>query len=59
MTKHYCDFCGKECPQDKLKLAVFCDSLKGDGGKEYYDICEDCLGMIHTMIDGKMMGEKK
>lgn len=58
MTKSFYDFCGKETPLDKLKLLVVCDNPRSDG-KEYYDICEDCLGMIHTMIDGKMMGEKK
>jgi len=57
MTKHFCDFCNKEKLQDALKLLVICDNLRAEGGKEYYDICKDCLDRIHEMIEDKRLGE--
>ncbi len=59
MTKHFCDFCGKEKPQNNLKLLIICDNLRGDSGKEYYDICKDCVEKIHGMIEDKGLGDSK
>ena len=49
MTKTFCDFCDKETPRDKLKLIVVCDNPRSEG-KEFYDICKDCLDKIYEMI---------
>lgn len=57
MTKTFCDFCEKETPRDKLKLIVVCDNPRSDG-KEYYDICKDCLNKIYEMIGDKKLGEE-
>ncbi len=59
MTKHFCDFCNKEKPQDALKLLVVCDNLRAEGGKEYYDICKDCVEKIHAMIEDEGTGRFK
>ncbi len=57
MTKTFCDFCNKETPRDKLKLIVVCDNPRSDG-KEYYDICKNCLNKIYEMIGDKKLGEE-
>ena len=57
MTKYFCDFCGKETPCDKLKLIAI-DDPRSDG-KEYYDICKDCLDKIYEMIEDKRLREEK
>ena len=50
-TKYYCDYCGKECPPDKMMKFFICPkSVYDDFHFRGQDLCPECEKAVKTFM---------